>query len=606
MNSFTQQTYIVLFNNYYLRKNKLFHFFYLGLTKNSFKLKNISLENIIYIKPTNLFSFAENLIPFLFYNDPARGLMGAKMQAQIVPILKNKKSIIVTGYEKNLLNYSNTILKAYQEGVVIFVSSYKIIIRDIYNRKITYYLDKYKRSNHFTILHSKPNVWQGERIFCGQILTSTQDILSNEFTAGNNLLVSYGNFFGYNFEDAIVINKKVVYTQLFTSLHFKIYEVMFKSLNTNIFEVSTINLPKKSFFCKRNLDYFGIIKEGSKVLNNDILISKVLIHNINISILPLFNLISILFGQEIRNIKDKSILVSFGNSGRIVKTEIFSIPSNLKSYIGYYLICRIYICKQRLLSVGDKLCGRYGNKGIIAYISSSNDLPYTNTGIIPDIITDALGIPSRMNIGQLFENLFGLNCYFSNIRLCITNIFNLPKFYIKTLLYNYLNNLKEKTGNIKLYNSYSPGQILLRDGRTGYKLSESSFLGVSKYSKLIHMIKDKIHYRTIGPYTELMQQPIKGRNKMGGQRFGEMEVWAMEAYGSSYNLRELLNYKSDDLSARTSLLSNLTNNIILENITVPEAFRTLIREIHSMNLNIESFSSIDQLEGKTLSININF
>lgn len=606
MNSFTQKTYIILFNNYYLRKNKIFYFFKLSLVKNSFKLKNISLQHIVYIKPADLFSFSENLIPFLFYNDPARGLMGAKMQSQSVPTIKQKKSAIITGYEKNILNSSNLILKAYQEGIVIYVSSYKIIIRDIYNRIIIYYLDKYKRSNHFTILHSKPNVWEGERIFCGQFLTSTQDILYSEFTSGNNLLVSYGNFFGYNFEDAIVINKKVVYSQLFTSLHFKIYEAMFNFKNLNTFEVSTLTLPKKSFFCKRNLDFFGIIKEGSKILNNDILIAKVLITNLILTELPLFNLISILFGQELRDIKDKSILISCGNSGRIVKTELFSYPYNFISHTGYYLKCRIYLCKQRILSVGDKLCGRYGNKGVIAYISSLNDLPYTNNGIIPDIITDALGIPSRMNIGQLLENLFGLGCYFSNTRICVTNIYNVPKFYIKTLIYNYINNLKEKIGNLAIYNSYIPGQILLRDGRTGYKLSEPSFLGMAKYSKLIHIIKDKIHYRTIGPYTELMQQPVKGKNKLGGQRFGEMEIWALEAYGCSYNLRELLNYKSDDLFARSSLASKLNNNTKLENITVPEAFRTIIREIQSMNLNIESFSSIDQLDGQLLPININF
>lgn len=605
-NSFNQQIYIVIYNNYYLRKNKLFNFIYLNFNKNFFKIKNISLQNIIYIKPTDMFSFSENLIPFLFYNDPARGLMGAKMQSQIVPILKNKKSMIITGYEKNLLNSTNLILKAYQEGIIIYVSSYKIIIRDIYNRKITYFLDKYKRSNHFTIVHSKPNVWQGERIFCGQILTSTQDILYSEFIAGNNLLVSYGNFFGYNFEDAIVLNKKIIYSQLFSSLHFKIYEIIFNCLNLSSFEISTTNIPKKNFYSKRNLDFFGIVKEGSKILNNDILISKIYINKINLSVLPLYNLIYILFGKEIKNIKDKSISITFGNSGRVIKTEIFSFPSNIKSYLGYYLKCRIYICKQRLLSVGDKLCGRYGNKGIIAYILSSNDLPYINNGIIPDIITDSLGIPSRMNIGQLFENLFGLYCYFSNIRLCINNTFNLPKFYIKSLIYNYINNIKEKSGNKWIYNSYNPGQILLRDGRTGYKLLEPSFIGISKYSKLIHMIKDKIHYRTIGPYTELMQQPVKGRNKFGGQRFGEMEIWAIEAYGASYNLREILNYKSDDIVARTSLLSNLDNNTIINNITVPEAFRTLIREIHSMNLNIEAFSSIDQLEGKILSLNINF
>lgn len=355
-------------------------------------------------------------------------------------------------------------------------------------------------------------------------MTSTQDIFCSEFIAGNNLLVSYGNFFGYNFEDAIVINKKLVYSQLFSSLHFKVYEIIFTLFNQQTFEVSTINVPKKNSFCMRNLDAFGIVKEGVKILSNDILISKMHINKLKLVSLPLFNLICILFGQEIRNIKDESIIVSSGDSGRVVKIEIFSFLNNISSSSGPYLKCRIYICKQRLLSVGDKLCGRYGNKGVVAYISSSNDLPYSSTGIIPDIITDSLGIPSRMNIGQLLENLFGLSCYFYNIRLCISNMFNLPKFYFKALIYNYLNKLKNKIGNLFLYNSYLPGQILLRDGRTGYKIIEPSFLGVSKYSKLIHMVKDKIHYRTIGPYTEIMQQPVKGRNKLGGQRFGEMEI----------------------------------------------------------------------------------
>jgi len=446
INSFNQETYFVLFNNYYLRKNKIFQFFNLGLSKGSFKLKNINISNSIYIKPNNLFSFAENLIPFLFYNDPARGLMGAKMQTQSVPVIKSKKSFIITGYEKDVLNSTNTLLKTFQEGIVTYVSSFKIIIRDIYNRKIVYYLQKYKRSNHNTIIHQKPTVWVGERVFCGQLLTSTQDILGSEFTVGNTLLVCYGNFLGYNFEDAIVINKKVVYSQLFTSLHFNVYDVIFSILNKDTFEVPTINLPNKSYVYKRNLDSFGIIKEGSKVLNNDILVSKVCVSKLSFSTLPIFNLIYILFGQEIRNIKDKSIVTSFGNSGRIVRTEIFSVPHKISTSMGFYLKCRIYVCNQRLLSVGDKLCGRHGNKGIVAYIGSNNDLPYS-TSLTPDIMTDALGIPSRMNIGQLFESLFGLGCYFKNTRMCLTNTFNLPKNYTKLLLYKYLKQLKSKTGN---------------------------------------------------------------------------------------------------------------------------------------------------------------
>ena len=605
INFSSQETYFILFNVFYLRKNNLIDCSSLKLNKENFKISTSINYKTLYIKPQNLFSFSENLIPFIFYNEPTRTLMGSKMQLQSVPTLKTSKSYITTGYEKDIILNSNNIVYAYQEGIVVHATSYKIILRDILNRKIIYYLDKYKKTNQNTIIHQKPNVWVGERVFSGQILANNQDIIDSEFSIGNNLIISYGNFYGYNFEDAIVLNKRVIYKQLFTSLHFNVYETTYNKLNNGYIEIPTLYIPKKSFIQKRNLDYFGLIKEGSKVLNNDIILSKISIKVLNIKFFSLTYLLNLLFGDQLREVKDLSLSIPYGNSGRVVKIEVFSnLNNSFKS--NCYLKVRVYVCKQRLLSVGDKLCGRYGNKGVIAYIASNNDLPFSISGIIPDIITDSIGIPSRLNIGQLFESLFGLNCFINNKRLCITNKFNLPKVYYKTLIYDTLKKTQTKYNLNTLYNSYIPGKINMKDGRTGFKFNEPSFLGVSKYSKLIHMVKDKVHYRVIGPYTELMQQPVKGRSNLGGQRFGEMEIWALEAYGASYNLRELLNYKSDDLNARKSLQENLLENKPLTNISTPEAFKLVLRELNGMLLNVEAFSSIDQLNGNTVSININY
>ena len=605
INFSSQETYYILFNIFYLRKNKLIDCSSLKLNKETFKISDSDVYKTLYIKPQNLFSFSENLIPFIFYNEPTRSLMGAKMQLQSVPTIKTSKSYVTTGYEKDVILNSNNIVYAYQEGIVIYVSSYKIILRDVLNRKIIYYLDKYKKTNQNTIIHQKPNVWVGERVFSGQILANNQDIIDTEFSIGNNLIISYGNFYGYNFEDAIVLNKRVIYKQLFTSLHFNVYETTYNKINSGCIEIPTLYIPKKSFIQKRNLDYFGLIKEGSKVLNNDILISKISIKILDIKFFSLTYLLYLLFGEQLREIKDLSLSIPYGNSGRVIKTEVFSnLNNSLNSKC--YLKARVYVCKQRLLSVGDKLCGRYGNKGVIAYIASNNDLPFSISGIIPDIITDAIGIPSRLNIGQLFESLFGLNCFINNKRLCITNKFNLPKIYYKTLIYDTLKKTQFKYNLNVLYNTYTPGKISMKDGRTGFKFNEPSFLGVSKYSKLIHMVKDKVHYRVIGPYTELMQQPVKGRSNLGGQRFGEMEIWALEAYGASYNLRELLNYKSDDINARKSLQENLLDNKDFINVSTPEAFKLVLRELNGMLLNVEAFSSIDQLDGNTLSVNINY
>ena len=611
LNTFEQESFHVSFENLITRKQPILNQYANIITfeKGEIKSKANISDTSYKINPSNLLSYTENLIPFLFYNDPTRCLMGARMQTQAVPLIYRNKPYILTGFESILASKTSTLLRAYQEGIITKVTAYKIVLRDIFNREITYYLQKYKKTNQGTFIHQIPIVWPGERVRSGQLLTENQDISDTEFNIGNNLNVVYGSYYGYEYEDALIISQKVLYKNIFTSIHFDIYETKYSKYPINTPEYSTLDLPKRSVFQKRHLDELGIIKEGSKVLDGDVLISKISAANLTLENSPFSGLVYSLFGTTLRQIQDKSISVPVGKSGRVIKTELFVGKDKLSpSPVHNYLTLRIFVAKQRMLQIGDKLCGRHGNKGVISNIAEEADLPYNVHSQYPDIITGPLGVPSRMNLGQLFESLFGYNCVLQDKRLLINSLLNnhLNSNYTKTYLYNSLQSLKYYTGNNSLLNPYIPGKLLLRDGRTGYRLKGGAFLGTLYYSKLIHMVKDKVHYRTFGPYTEITQQPIKGRGKGGGQRFGEMEVWAVEAFGASYNLRELLTSKSDDLISRNNLQEYLLNNTPLEPNSLPEAFKLIIRELHGLSLNLESFMVTDMLDGKLLPLNINY
>ena len=611
LNTFEQESFHVSFENLITRKQPLLNKYTNIITfeKGEIKSKANISDTSYKINPSNLLSYTENLIPFLFYNDPTRCLMGARMQTQAVPLIYRNKPYILTGFESILASKTSNLLRAYQEGIITKVTAYKIVLRDLFNREITYYLQKYKKTNQGTFIHQVPIVWPGERVHSGQLLTETQDISDTEFNIGNNLNVLYGSYYGYEYEDALIISQKVLYKNIFTSIHFDIYEVKYSKYPIDTPEYSTLDLPKRSSYQKRHLDELGIIKEGSKVLDGDILISKISVSNLTLEDSPFSELVYSLFGTNLRQIQDKSISVPVGKSGRVIKTELFAVKNKVStSTVQNYLTLRIFVAKQRMLQIGDKLCGRHGNKGVISNIAEEADLPYNVLSQYPDIITGPLGVPSRMNLGQLFESLFGYNCVLQDKRLLINSLLNnhLNSNYTKTYLYNSLQSLKYYTGNKSLLNPYIPGKLLLRDGRTGYRLKGGAFLGTLYYSKLIHMVKDKVHYRTFGPYTEITQQPIKGRGKGGGQRFGEMEVWALEAFGASYNLRELLTSKSDELVSRNKLQEYLLNNTPLEPNSLPEAFKLIIRELNGLSLNLDSFMVTDMLEGKLLPLNINY
>ncbi|NP_044569.1 RNA polymerase beta chain (apicoplast) [Toxoplasma gondii RH] len=611
--SLDQELYLIQFNNINLRKIKYLMNVRLVYNKNNFRIKFFSNKKSILLEFTDLFSFTENLIPFIKYNDPARCLMGAKMQSQSVPLLNKKKSFVITGYEKEIITKSDTTIKALQEGIVLNASSLKIHIKDLFNREIVYYLSKYKKSNQNTIIHQKPLVWNGERVFTNQLLTQHQDIIDSEFAIGNNLLFYYGNFCGYDFEDAVIVSKRVLYQQLFSSLHMDIYEFNFCYNNENDIEFSTLEIPKQSYYIKKNLDSLGIIKEGEKILTGSILLTKIKVAKPTYTYKSIFKLIYSIFGKTIRNIKDNSLYIQTGKSGRVSKIELFlvniSSRHKYKTYNNSYLKCRIFICKQRFLTVGDKLCGRYGNKGILSYIAENADLPFLQNSFYPDIIVGALGIPSRMNLGQLFEALVGKISFSYNIRILpsFTTSSNLYFNYLKILIYNFLMFNNFKKGFNWLYNFNLPGKFIIRDGRTGVKLKSSVLCGVSRYSKLIHLIKDKLHFRTTGPYTEILQQPLKGKKNLGGQRFGEMEIWALEAFGASYNLKEILNYKSDDCFARNNLKEYLLfRNTELQNSTITESFRVILKEFNGLILNLELFLITDDLEENYLNLTINY
>nr|QEM01902.1 plastid-encoded DNA-directed RNA polymerase beta [Nephromyces sp. ex Molgula occidentalis] len=586
INSLKQEKIKLSLTNNFIKKNKIFYLLNsINLYKNF--LEKTTLNKLIYFTETEILSLSENLIPFIFYNDPTRTLMGAKMQTQSIPLIYNQKALITTKTNQTLIRKNNNIYSL-QEGIVSFVSSYKIIIRDINNREIIYYLPNYIFSNQKTIINYKPVVWVGERIYLGQIIANNQEFKDNEFTLGNNCFVLYNSYKGYEFEDALIINKKLIEENIFSSLHMKCYEISCLYNYNNFLEIISFKLPKYNKFLKRNLDNYGIIKEGSKILDNDILCGKLRFYNLTKNQESLGFFLFNLFGYKLRNIKDNSIFISLGNSGRVVKLELFSTNYSINE-LNIYLKLRIFIIKQRILEVGDKLWGRYGNKGVIAHIANSIDLPFTADSIIPDLITTSIGVPSRMNIGQLYETLFGLNCNYLDKRILIKNNLNykLGTNYLKLLLYDYLKQINLYKG-ISNFSSYNYGKSILFDGKTGKKLKGSVLLGTSFYTKLIHMVKEKIHYRTIGPYTSLTQQPIKSRSKQGGQRFGEMEVWALEAFGASYNLKELFTLKSDNIQGRLNLQEYLLDNLSLKNSTLSESFYLIINELKSLSLNIES------------------
>nr|YP_008757412.1 DNA-directed RNA polymerase subunit B [Leucocytozoon caulleryi]BAN94692.1 DNA-directed RNA polymerase subunit B [Leucocytozoon caulleryi] len=588
---FNKNFYNIHFNYISLKKNQNFNKTnILSIQKNIFKINNFISKYSIYIPFNHLLSFIENLIPFVHYNDATRNLMSIKMHTQVVPIIYPTLSNIITDYNLIINKYLNYLIISYQEGIVIYVSYIKIIVRDIFNRQIIYYLNNYKKLNQDIILLYKPIVWVGEKVNIGQILAVNSNLLYSEYSLGNNLIVGYGSYFGYEYEDAIIINKKLLYNNLYTSLHFNIYDILLNYRN-NIPELCSINLSKIYHYNKKNLDKYGIIKEGTYLLPNNLLVSKLILTPFIFNNKNLINIINFLFGNKLRIIKNLPIISTYYDIGRIIKIEIIPIYLYNKLKSNSYLKIRIYVGIQKYLQIGDKICNRHGHKGVISYINEITDMPFSNKIIQPDLFISAISIPSRINIGQIFEGIFGLVSIYSNYRYIISN--NLNKNYYNNYIniYNYYKyNFNNYFDITKV--SYTYNKFYLKNPYTGSILNNSICLNNIYYYKLIHMVKDKFRYRFIGLYSELTQQPIKGNTKLGGQRFGEMEVWALEAFGASFLFKEFFTYKSDDIKSRNLLKNYLFNNYKIQTTFISETFKLIIKELQSLAINIEAFCTL--------------
>lgn len=553
-----------------------------------FSLKKTKDVNFITTSPIQIVSLATALIPFLEHDDANRALMGSNMQRQAVPLLYTQKPIVGTGLESAAILDSGMIIKSYCEGYVTFSSSYLIRIKDFSKQEITYYLRKYYRSNQETSLNQRPIVWAGEKIYSSQIIADGPSTNDGELSLGRNLTIAYMPWEGYNYEDAIVINERIVLEDCLTSVHIEEHETnLTYSITGN--EKLTSNLPHLTKYIKRHLDSEGIVKVGSYVKEHDILVGKLIPCEEDPS--PEAKLIKALYGKKEKNTRDTSLRVSHGTEGRVIEVRMISTTLLNKEDSSLSTSCetiRIYIAQIRKIQLGDKLAGRHGNKGIVSRILPRQDMPYLPDGTPVDIIFNPLGVPSRMNVGQVFECLLGFAGEKLGRRFKISPFDEIYGEESSRILVN--QKLKEAsiaTNSNWIFNEYYPGKILLRDGRTGEYFDNPITVGKAYILKLIHLVEDKIHARATGPYSMITEQPLAGKSQKGGQRFGEMEVWALEAYGCSHTLQELLTIKSDDIDGRNDMYEAILVRKEIDKPTpsIPESFLALIRELNALGLD---------------------
>ena len=541
--------------------------------------------DFIAISPIQVVSVAASLIPFFEHDDANRALMGSNMQRQSVPLIFSQKPIVGTGLENQIAINSGMTLNSQSAGVVNFVTANKIVIKNDNGKKLTYKLQKYLRSNQQTCINHRPIVWKGEKVKSGQILTDGPAITSNELSLGQNVLVGYMPWQGYNFEDAILINERLVYDDIFTSIHIERYKIEIDR-NSEMSERTTKNLPNLSPSEIKNLNEDGIVTVGTFVKPGDILVGKVISNNTSEQ-LPESKLLRAIFGAKAKGVKDNSYRMPDGEYGRVIETVTFNRRTKLT-----YKFEKIYvfIAQIRKIQVGDKIAGRHGNKGIISRILPRQDMPFLPDGTPIDILLNPLGVPSRMNVGQLYECLLGLAGDKLNSRFKILPFDEMYGLEISRILINKkLRQASIAKNQSWLFNPYAPGKMVLIDGRTGKEFENPVTVGNAYMLKLIHLVDDKMHARATGPYSLITQQPLRGKAQHGGQRFGEMEVWALEGFGAAFTLKELLTIKSDDMQGRNETLNAIVKGQKIPRFGIPESFKVLLHELRSIGLDMSTY-----------------
>ncbi|MDW7674212.1 MAG: DNA-directed RNA polymerase subunit beta [Bacillota bacterium] len=526
------------------------------------------------VSPKQVVSVATALIPFLEHDDANRALMGANMQRQAVPLLRTDAPFVGTGMEYKCAKDSGTVVVSKSDGVVESVSGDEIIIKSAGGTLERYRMMKFSRSNQGTCFNQKPIVAKGQQISAGDIIADGPSTEQGELALGRNILVAFMTWEGYNYEDAILISEKLVKEDYFTSIHIEEYEADARDTKLGPEEI-TRDIPNVGEDVLKDLDERGIIRVGAEVRPGDILVGKVTPKG-ETELTAEERLLRAIFGEKAREVRDTSLRVPHGEAGKIVDVKVFSRENGDELAPGVNQLVRVYIAQKRKISVGDKMAGRHGNKGVISRILPEEDMPFMPDGTPIQIVLNPLGVPSRMNIGQVLETHLGWAAANLGIRVA-TPVFDGASE----------EQIFETLAKANLPNS---GKTKLFDGRTGAPFDREVTVGYMYILKLAHLVDDKIHARSTGPYSLVTQQPLGGKAQFGGQRFGEMEVWALEAYGASYTLQEILTVKSDDVVGRVKTYEAIVKGENVPEPGVPESFKVLIKELQSLCLDVKVLS----------------
>ena len=536
----------------------------------------VEREKVDYIdiSPKQLVSVAAAMIPFLEHDDANRALMGANMQRQAVPLLMTDSPMVGTGIEYRAAKDSGITVLSKEDGTVERVTGDEIVIKNNKGNKTTYKLRKFKRTNGGTCINQRPIVKAGEKVKANDVIADGPSTQNGEMALGKNVLIAFTTWEGYNYEDAILLNERLVKEDVYTSIHIEEYDCECRDTKLGPEEI-TRDIPNVGEDNLKDLDHDGVIRIGAEVRPGDILVGKVTPKG-ETELTAEERLLRAIFGEKSREVRDTSLRVPHGEAGTIVDVKVFTRDNSDELAPGVNKVIRVYIAQKRKISVGDKMAGRHGNKGVISRILPEEDMPFMPDGTPVDIVLNPLGVPSRMNLGQVLEVHLGAAARMLGIKVAT------PVFDGAT---------EEDIEELLVQAGISPdGKTILYDGRTGEPFDKPITVGVMYMLKLHHLVDDKIHARSTGPYSLVTQQPLGGKAQFGGQRFGEMEVWALEAYGAAHTLQEILTVKSDDVVGRVKTYEAIVKGENIPEPGVPESFKVLIKELQSLGLDVRLYS----------------
>lgn len=544
------------------------------------------LVNYIDVAPNQAFSVGTSMIPFVEHNDANRALMGSNMQRQAVPLIRPEAPLVATGVEQDAAPYSGRLILAEEAGEITYVDASKITVRNEKSKDKTYALISFQRNNNFNVFHQRPVVTMGQKVKKGDLLADTSTTDHGQIALGQNMMVAFMSWNGANFEDAIILSERLIKDSKFTSIYISEFVSVVRDTKLGP-EVTTRDIPNVGEARLKDLDEDGIIRVGAEVKEGDILVGKITPKG-ETELTPEERLLRSIFAEKARDVKDTSLKMDHGKKGRIVRVKIFSRDQGHTLESGVIKKIVIEVAQLRNISVGDKLAGRHGNKGVISVVLPEEDMPYMADGRPVDVVLTPLGVPSRMNLGQILELHLGMAANELGYQAIV------PPFAGATDA-----EIKEELVKAGLPEN---GRVPLFDGRTGEKYEQDIAVGYMYILKLHHMVEDKIHMRSIGPYSLITQQPLGGKAQGGGQRFGEMEVWALEGYGAAHTLREMLTIKSDDIRGRAATFDAIIKNEKIGEPNVPASFSVMLNYLRGLSLDVElkSTNKVETVEDEVV------